>query len=95
MTLARRTTHSLTLTPDGTALPADARRLLAGWDAIAERHARDGPLTGVVRVVAPVALGQGVPMAAVAELLVDAPALRVEWSLTDHPIRFAEEGRDL
>ncbi|MEM6387547.1 MAG: LysR family transcriptional regulator, partial [Pseudomonadota bacterium] len=39
--LARRTTHSVTLTPDGLALLEDARRMLGEWEAIEERHSED------------------------------------------------------
>lgn len=92
--LARRTTHDLTLTPDGTVLLADARRLLGEWEAIEERHAADNELSGTIRVIAPVALGQGPFVHAAVAFMGEHPRIAVEWRLTDEPIRFAEEGCD-
>ena len=94
--LVRRSTHALALTPAGTALLADARRMLGEWEAIEERHAEGGgPLRGTVRVVAPVALGQlRLARAAVAFGLAH-PGVSIEWRLTDEPIRLVEEGCDL
>ncbi|MEM8853702.1 MAG: LysR family transcriptional regulator [Pseudomonadota bacterium] len=92
--LARRTTHDLTLTPDGKALLADARRLLAEWEALEDRHAGKEEVRGTVRVIAPVALGQGLLVTPVAAFLKAHPHTRLSWRLTDETIRFAEEGCD-
>lgn len=92
--LVRRTTHDLTLTPDGTALLADARRLLGEWEAIEERNSGDGELSGTIRVIAPVALGQGLFVHAAVAFMREHAQIAVEWRLTDEPIRFAEEGCD-
>ena len=94
-TLLRRTTHASAPTADGLALLEDARRLLAGWEAVEERHAGDGAaLAGTVRTVAPVGLGQTRLGPAVAAFLEAHPKVSIEWRLTDRPIRFAEEGCD-
>lgn len=92
--LARRTTHEVALTPDGVALLADARRLLMDWEAIEERHMARDELMGIVRVVAPVGLGQNLFMAAAAQFMKDHPAVSIDWKLKDNVIRFAEEGCD-
>ncbi len=92
--LARRTTHDVTLTTDGLALLSDARRMLRDWEAIEERHAEDELLKGTVRVVAPVALGQGLLVRAASQFLKDNPGVKIDWRLRDETIRFAEEGCD-
>ncbi|MEM6499738.1 MAG: LysR family transcriptional regulator [Pseudomonadota bacterium] len=92
--LARRTTHSVTLTPDGLALLEDARRMLGEWEAIEERHSEDDALNGVIRVIAPVALGQSLFVRAASQFMKDHPGVRIDWRLRDDAIRFAEEGCD-
>ncbi|MEM7566932.1 MAG: LysR family transcriptional regulator [Pseudomonadota bacterium] len=93
--LATRTTHSLALTPDGTALLADARRMLGAWDGLTERMGEAGALGGTLRVVAPVALGQRHLMDVAAPFAREHPGVAIDWRLTDRPIRFAEEGCDV
>ncbi len=92
--LARRTTHDVTLTPDGLALLEDARRMLREWETIEERHTEHGALKGVIRVIAPVALGQSLFIRAAAQFMKDHPDVSIEWRLQDSVIRFAEEGCD-
>ena len=94
-TLLRRTTHASSLTADGRALLDDARRLVGEWEAIEERHANAaaGP-RGLLRVVAPVGLGQGRLARAAVAFLAAHPDVSIEWRITDAPIRFAEEGCD-
>lgn len=92
--LARRTTHDVTLTPDGLALLPDARRLLGEWEAIEDRHAEDIALKGTIRVIAPVALGQSLLVRAASRFLKDHPNVAVDWQLRDDAIRFAEQGCD-
>lgn len=93
--LARRTTHSLALTEAGLEVLADARELIARWDALEEQHASDAEiLRGPLRVVAPVALGQ-LHLADIAIGFQAAnPNITVNWRLEDEPIRFAEIGCD-
>jgi DNA-binding transcriptional LysR family regulator len=93
--LVSRTTHSLALTADGTALLGDARRLLGEWEGLTERLTGDADLRGTLRVVAPVALGQRHFMRAALAFAREHPGVTIEWRLTDRPIRFAEEGCDL
>ncbi|MEO0477362.1 MAG: LysR family transcriptional regulator [Planctomycetota bacterium] len=92
--LVRRTTHDVTLTPDGLGLLADARRMLGEWEAIKDRHSEDHELKGTIRVIAPVALGQSLFIRAAAQFLKDYPGITSDWRLRDDAIRFAEEGCD-
>ncbi len=93
--LMRRTTHSLALTQSGQQLLADARELLAGWEALRERHSEGGhTLQGPLKVVAPVALGQLYLADIVLGFLEENPAVSLTWELEDRPIRFAEVGCD-
>lgn len=93
--LIRRTTHSLALTQSGQALLRDARELLAGWDALQERHSEgDQAVRGPLKVVAPVALGQ-LHLADIAlDFQLKYPHVSLTWELEDQPIRFAEVGCD-
>lgn len=92
--LARRTTHDMTLTPDGLALLEDARRMLGEWEAIEDRHAEASALKGVIRVIAPVALGQSAFIEVASQFMKDHTDITVDWRLRDDAIRFAEEGCD-
>ena len=72
----------------------DARRILGEWEAIEDLHAQDSALKGVIRVIAPVALGQSVFIEAASQFMKDHPGVTVDWRLRDDTIRFAEEGCD-
>lgn len=93
--LAHRTTHALALTTAGKALLHDARSLLSSWDALEEEHASaSGNVRGVLKVVAPVALGQ-LHLADIAlRYQGDHPHVSMTWQLDDQPIRFSETGCD-
>ncbi len=93
--LVRRTTHTLSLTTAGTALLGDATALLDGWEALQERHLADECLlSGVLKVVAPIALGQRLLAHIAWRFLRDHPRVTLDWILDDDPIRFAEVGCD-
>lgn len=94
--LIRRTTHNLTLTPAGEVCLGDARALLQSWDSLVERHAEDdGSLKGKLKIVAPVALGQGILADMALAFSAQHPHLQLDWSLSDDPINVAREGCDL
>lgn len=94
--LALRTTHNLSLTEAGKACLADARELLRGWEALVERNAEDDTaLSGKLKVVAPVALGQLDLGDAALAFQAAHPDVEVIWELQDDPIRFSEIGCDL
>lgn len=93
--LVRRTTHSLALTEAGLEVLADARELIARWDALEEQHAPDADiLRGPLRVVAPVALGQLYLADIAIGFQAANPNVTVSWRLEDEMIRFAEIGCD-
>ncbi|MEO1310517.1 MAG: LysR family transcriptional regulator [Pseudomonadota bacterium] len=93
--LLERTTHSLTLTEAGASCLADARALLDGWSTLEEQHTDDGAVRGALKVVAPVALGQGLLAEAAFSFQAGHPEVRFTWLLEDGDIRFAEIGCDL
>lgn len=93
--LMRRNTHSLSLTEAGTALLADARALLDGWEALEEKHlSREGRLAGTLKVVVPVALGQTRLGSLAWQFQQAYPEISLNWLLEDQPIRFSELGCD-
>ena len=92
--LMHRTTHGLALTEDGRVLLSDARGILAAWDGIEERAAPSDHVSGAIRVVAPIALGQRHLIEGVLAFQREHPDVSVIWHLTDRPIRFDEEGCD-
>ncbi len=93
--LIRRTTHSLGLTDAGVELLADARQLIDGWEALEEKHLAGGSrISGSLKVVAPVALGQSHLARIAWRFQQDHPGVTITWHLEDRPIRFAEVGCD-
>ncbi|MGB6230124.1 MAG: LysR family transcriptional regulator, partial [Litorimonas sp.] len=96
-TLVLRTTHDLSLTRTGQAVLARARSLLGEWDALEEsaREDTDAPLSGAMRIAAPVALGQLHLTSALLAFAAAHPALSLSWLLTDAEQRVAEAGLDL
>ena len=93
--LIRRTTHSLALTQSGRQVLADARELLSGWESLCERHAEGGQaVSGPLKVVAPVALGQLYLADIALDFLAHHPGISLTWELEDRAIRFAEVGCD-
>ncbi|WP_119166807.1 LysR family transcriptional regulator [Algihabitans albus] len=95
-TLIHRTTHALSLTEVGEDCLIEARGLLDGWDALAERYTETGTgLHGRLKVVAPVALGQLHLAEAMLRFQQANLGLSITWLLQDGPIRFAEIGCDL
>lgn len=93
--LMRRSTHALTLTPDGQRCYALSQALLGEWQALDEelRGAEAAP-TGTLRVLVPHALGQEQLVAPLARYLETFPEVDVEWLLQDRRPDFAAEGID-
>lgn len=93
--LARRTTHELSMTPAGQDLLHDARQLIDGWHAMAERHGKgQTDITGRLKIVAPVALGQLHLADLMLQFQIAHPQVSIDWHLEDDTIRFAETGCD-
>lgn len=92
--LAHRTTHDLTLTAEGKGFLADCRRLLDDWEAVGERVGGGGAPSGLLRVIAPVGLGQTLLVDLAAAFRARYPAIRFDWLLTDGPADLVAEGAD-
>ncbi len=93
--LIRRNTHALSLTASGLELLAEARPLLDGWEALEERHlSAEGEISGALKVVAPIALGQRMLARMAWQFQLDHPRVTLDWLLDDDPIRFSEVGCD-
>lgn len=93
--LIERTTHSLSLTEAGEAALEDARDLLNGWSALAERFDDPSDLSGTLRVVAPIALGQRHLINATVYWQRAYPNLQINWQLDDSELNLAETGADV
>lgn len=92
--LMNRTTHALALTEQGRAVLMDARTMLAEWQAFEERHSAGAELSGPLKVVAPVALGQMHLLNAALRFQSTHPSVALNWILRDEVLRFSEAGCD-
>ena len=93
--LIERTTHSLSLTEAGNSALEEARDLLNGWSALAERFDDSSNLSGTLHVVAPIALGQRVLIDATVDWQRAFPNLQINWQLDDSELNLAETGADV
>lgn len=93
--LLHRSTHAITLTPDGERCLALARGLIDEWEAMQEtlRGSRTAA-SGTLKVLVPHALGQAQLVAPLAQYLRAHPGVRVEWLLSDRHPDFVAEGID-
>jgi len=96
LSLVRRSTRSITLTPAGQQLVQETRGSFAhiqqGVSAVQDLA---GAPRGVVRVSAPVALGRQHISPAIAALLERYPEIRLELDLSDRLVNLTQEGYDL
>lgn len=92
--LIHRTTHHLELTDEGRRLLPVARALLSKWDACLD-DLRDSEPQGLLRVAAPVGLGQTRLMDEAALYLKRNPRVTIDWLLTDHTIDIVNGDADL
>lgn len=83
--LIHRTTHYLELTDEGRRLLPIARELLSKWEAGVSALADDEP-SGLLRVAAPVGLGQSRLMDEAVAYLQRYPKVQMDWTLTDEPV---------
>jgi DNA-binding transcriptional LysR family regulator len=85
--LVRRASRGVSLTREGEHLARSAPAILESWSAALEcgreAHKR---LSGTLRVVAPVAIGQGMLAIVFSRFLLQHPALSLELELRDDPI---------
>lgn len=93
--LIRRTTHSLALTVAGQDLLLEAKALLEGWDSLEDSFLKaESEVSGPLKVVAPVALGQSYLAQIAVKFQRIYPHVTLNWVLDDSDIRFAEVGCD-
>ncbi|MEL6826993.1 MAG: LysR family transcriptional regulator [Pseudomonadota bacterium] len=93
--LIERTTHSLSLTEAGDSALEEARDLLNGWSSLTERFDDSSDLSGTLRVVAPIALGQRHLIDATLDWQRANPSLQINWQLDDSELNLAETGADV
>lgn len=93
--LLHRSTHAMKLTEDGERCFAQAKELLANWEAFeADLRGAGQEPAGTLRVVAPHALGQDLLVEPLAEFLRECPRVTVEWLLHDRRPDFIAEAVD-
>lgn len=94
--LMQRTTRALTLTDEGRTYYEHARGVLEAVDAAAmAARPREGPVTGQLRVAAPLAFARLHLMPRMRRFLAEHPALTTDWLLGDRPVDLVEEGIDV
>lgn len=95
MQLLNRTTHGVSLTESGKRYYDYARKLVEGL-AVFENELRGETSCprGLLRVVVPTALGQDWLVELAARYLKTYPRARLEWRLSDSPVRFGKDDVD-
>jgi DNA-binding transcriptional LysR family regulator len=90
-----RSNRALRLTPEGALLQERARRLLADLEETRQTISdRSGSAAGLLRISAPVLLGQTVLGAVAARILGAHPNLKLEIVLSDRRVDLVEDGFD-
>ena len=92
--LVVRTTRRLAPTDAGRRLAEQARTLIAGYDG-AVREVAAAPVSGLLRVTAPLVFGRRHVTPLVASFLDAHPAVTVELVLSDRTLNLVEEGLDV
>lgn len=94
--LLERSTTGLSLTDQGQRFYARARQVVEEFnDAVSDAQGRTGQATGLLRLNAPVALGQLHLTALVHEFLARYPDIEIELILNDRFVDLVEEGVDV
>jgi DNA-binding transcriptional LysR family regulator len=94
--LVERSTRGLSPTEQGQRFYADARRIIEQFDAaVGDVQGMTGQAAGLLRINAPVALGQFRINAMVQRFMEDHPAIDVELILNDRFVDLVEEGVDV
>ncbi|MEM9898848.1 MAG: LysR family transcriptional regulator [Pseudomonadota bacterium] len=83
--LLHRTTHALSVTDEGKRMLILAQDVLGFWEAGLD-EIQDTEPQGLLRVAAPVGLGQTILMDAAAEFLAANRRVKIDWQLTDHDV---------
>ncbi|SFC70329.1 LysR family transcriptional regulator [Massilia yuzhufengensis] len=92
--LFERSTRRLTATNEGLNLAAQARRLLADYEAAMREHAQSAP-RGLLRVTAPMVFGRRHMAPVVTKFLLLYPEVQVELVLSDRNLDMIDNGIDL
>lgn len=94
--LLQRTTRALTLTDEGRTYFNHARAILEAVEAAAiELYPGNTPVTGRLRIAAPIAFARLHLMPRMQRFLAAHPALTTDWVLGDRPVDLVEEGIDV
>lgn len=94
--LVERSTRGLSPTEQGQRFHADAKRIVEQFDAaVGDVQGMTGQAAGLLRINAPVALGQFRINAMVQRFMADHPAIDVELILNDRFVDLVEEGVDV
>jgi DNA-binding transcriptional LysR family regulator len=94
--LVERSTRGLSPTEQGQRFYADARRIVEQFDAaVGDVQGMTGQAAGLLRINAPVALGQFRINAMVQRFMAEHPAIDVELILNDRFVDLVEEGVDV
>ena len=94
--LVDRSPQGLSLTQAGQDFLAPARQLVDGWhDAVDAMKADKSSVSGTLRVVVPIAIGQGFLAAIAARFLRTHPEVAIEWHLRDNAVDVTAGGYDL
>lgn len=94
--LVERSTRALAPTEQGQRFYADAKRVIEQFDvAVGSVQGMTGQAAGLLRINAPVALGQFRINAMVQQFMADHPAIDVELILNDRFVDLVEEGVDV
>jgi DNA-binding transcriptional LysR family regulator len=94
--LIQRSTHELTLTVAGGRFLDEARSLLAHWENTAETlRLERNELKGLIRIAAPVAVGQSLLAKIASRFLLQHPAVSIDWRLVNEPVDLVASGYDL
>ncbi|MBX9646641.1 MAG: LysR family transcriptional regulator [Xanthobacteraceae bacterium] len=91
-----RTTHELSLTETGRTFLEDARRLIGGWETVAERiRLGSGGLEGGLRIAAPIGLGQTILADLAGSFVRLHPKVHIDWLVVDLPGDLVARGVDV
>ena len=94
--LARRSTHELTLTDEGRRLLPRALEILAAWEATQESLGGSGAVpSGLLRVIAPTAIGPSMVAPAAAGFTRLYPEVDIDLTFTDASVDLVGLGADL
>ncbi len=93
--LLHRTTRSLSLTNEGRTYLQGCRKVLAAMDALALDMDPSGGLSGVLKISAPLALGETVVAQTALKFMEQYPDVVVHLEMSDHIVDLAEGGYDL